>query len=584
MSNARLLAAIELASLHKCHIFPLVGKKPTKGSQGYKDATTDLRKITEWWKNHPERNIGIATGGKSGFFALDIDPRHLGDESLHMLEDKFGMLPETVSVKTGANGSHYYFKMPKGRNLKFKNSIRPGIDIKANGGYVVAPPSVHPETGREYEWDNPIDEHDIAEAPEWLLQLVSGHNEESAKNEQADVINEGKRNNVLCSMAGGLRRLGLNLEEIKHSLIKINTIRCKPPLLENEVNKIVESICNYPAGNISSEPDRVSIIPFSNIKTEEIDWLWPNRIARGKVTLLQGDPGLGKSLLTIDIASRVSRGALWPDNYTSADQGDVFILSAEDDASDTIKPRIEAAGGDCNRIHSVRPDGFSIDSDLDQLVSTNVQEKPHLLIIDPISAYLGKADSHKSEDVRRIMTRLSTFSEAYRIAILVVTHLNKSPGLKAAYRTMGSISFVAAARSSWLIATDPDDASSRLMVQAKTNLTGKVGGLRFRFTDRKTPRLEWDSEVIDIRPDDLLAGESKDRVNKKSVAKNFLENYLSNGPQKSTDVIQAAKSDGISEKTLQRAAKEIGVQNGRNGFGKGSFCYWELPIDGRKSA
>lgn len=154
-------------------VFPLVrlGKTPYGSTNGHKDATTNKSKLLDWWGTTREANIGLRTGIESGLFVLDVDPRHGGNESLKRLSDEHGPLPETLTVATGGGGQHFYFLHP-GKGFKVTSRPLPdyvGLDVKGDGGYVVAPPSVH-ETGAVYEFEN---SHDVAVAPEWLLGLVA---------------------------------------------------------------------------------------------------------------------------------------------------------------------------------------------------------------------------------------------------------------------------------------------------------------------------------------------------------------------------------------------------------------------------
>jgi hypothetical protein len=204
------------------------------------------------------------------------------------------------------------------------------------------------------------------------------------------------------------------------------------------------------------------LISLADVQSRPIEWLWPGRIARGKVTLLAGDPGLGKSFLTLDLAARVSRGSPWPDAPdASAPLGGVVLLSAEDDVEDTIRPRLDAAGADVHRIkllqavrHNYRENQkeaiFSLVTDLPALEAAILAVPGcQLVVIDPITAYLGETDSHKNAEIRGLIAPLAALAAKYGVAIVCVTHLNKSGSGPAIYRSIGSIAFVAAARAVW---------------------------------------------------------------------------------------------------------------------------------------
>ena len=238
--------------------------------------------------------------------------------------------------------------------------------------------------------------------------------------------------------------------------------------------------------------DRGSLITrrLSDIEAKPISWLWPGRIARGKVTLIAGNPGLGKSQIAANIAGIVTTGGKWPVCQTRCAPGNVLIFSAEDDPADTLRPRLEAAGADLGRVHFV--DGielglkgtgvshrrvFSMQSDLPYLEAKLAElEGISLVVIDPISAYLGGTDSHKNAEVRALLTPLGELAARYNAAIIAVSHLNKSAGMQALMRVSGSGAFVAAVRGAYLVAEDPKDKGGRLFCPLRTTLDPTARG------------------------------------------------------------------------------------------------------------
>jgi putative DNA primase/helicase len=230
------------------NIFPLRGKMPFAGTHGFKDATDNLEVIEAWMKEYPNCNWGIATGAANELVVLDVDPRNGGDDSLADLEKKYGALPETFSVKTGGGGQHFYFSHPGGKIKSGANVLGAGLDVKGDGGYVVAPDSIHPDTKRQYVVDS---DTDIAEIPAWLLTQLrekpaaaQAHGDNGQKG-----INEGERNNTLASMAGAMQRRGISAGTILIALKEENRKRCNPPLPDAELESIATSIGNYqPAG------------------------------------------------------------------------------------------------------------------------------------------------------------------------------------------------------------------------------------------------------------------------------------------------------------------------------------------------
>jgi putative DNA primase/helicase len=229
---------------HPCHqsVCDSAGKHP-RTKNGVHDASTDEAKIRRWWETWEDANIGVATGKESGIFALDVDPRKGGAESLASLEAKHGKLPETRTVDTGGGGVHYFFKYP---DFPVKNSagtLGPGLDIKGEGGSIVVAPSLH-TSGRRYRWRN---DAPIADASGWLLRLLQEAQKTRANGGAAmgGAIPEGHRNDTLMSLAGTMRRRGMEAEEIEAALLVTNNKRCNPPLAEDEVRMIASSVCRY---------------------------------------------------------------------------------------------------------------------------------------------------------------------------------------------------------------------------------------------------------------------------------------------------------------------------------------------------
>lgn len=231
------------------------GKHPVT-QNGLKDATTNPTIINNWWKVYPSANIGLVTGAKSGFVVLDIDPRHGGTDTLLNLEAAEGKLPTTLESLTGGGGKHIFFKHPGGRILNNQNGkFGAGIDIRADGGYIVAPPSNH-ISGNLYMWEASSDPTmQIADAPQWVLNRLTkdvqgGGTNNNPKNTKpnhngSQKINQGRRNSSLTSYAGKLRKLGNDEQQILAALKVYNQSNCNPPLSDAELQAIAKSISKY---------------------------------------------------------------------------------------------------------------------------------------------------------------------------------------------------------------------------------------------------------------------------------------------------------------------------------------------------
>ncbi len=232
-------------------------------------------------------------------------------------------------------------------------------------------------------------------------------------------------------------------------------------------------------GNKLPEPG-ACVVTLDSVRPEHISWLWPGRLPAGKLVVLDGDPGAGKSTLTLDFAARVSTGSPWPDR-TPCPAGDVLLLSAEDGLADTIRPRLDAAGADPSRVHALtevitagddgelrsRPPVIPGDLHLAEQVIT--EHGVRLAVIDVLMAYLsGEVNAHKDQDVRRALHQMSGLAERTGCCILVIRHLNKSGGPNALYRGGGSIGIVGAARAAFIAVADPEDDTGRTRVLAPT--------------------------------------------------------------------------------------------------------------------
>lgn len=215
--------------------------------QGVLNADTDQQMIREWWALYPDANIGIATGDASGVLVLDIDSRSGGEESLSNLELKFERLPDTPAVLTGGGGVHFYFRMPNSDIRNSAGAIGSGIDVRGNGGYVIAPPSLH-LSGETYGWSPALHPSKVSTVPVpgWLLERMSPR---SFKSNEAKVlphkIREGERNSWMTSVAGSMRRKGFCGDAIYAAISIENNRRCDPPMDDREVRRIANSIERY---------------------------------------------------------------------------------------------------------------------------------------------------------------------------------------------------------------------------------------------------------------------------------------------------------------------------------------------------
>jgi hypothetical protein len=330
--------------------------------------------------------------------------------------------------------------------------------------------------------------------------------------------------------------------------------------------------------------DPLDLVTLADVQPERVEWLWPRRLARRKYSLLAGDPGLGKSTLALGIAARLSRpSSTWPDG-SPAPHGRTLVLSAEDGIADTIRPRIDRLEGDASQIvvlravrdeRGARP--LNVARDLDRLAEAIRRVQPLLVLIDPITAYLGRTDSYKDAEVRGLLAPLMAEIDAQRVALLAVGHLAKADQRAALHRPGGSIAFVAAARIVLCLAADPNDPDRRVLAGLKSNLAALPESLAFRLPDG---RLTWEHGAVELDAEALLRpaapADREDATDADAVLRALLAD-VSAWPMDAKQALAAGEAHGITERTLRRAARRLGVEIRRVGFGRGGRWYWYLP-------
>jgi putative DNA primase/helicase len=354
----------------------------------------------------------------------------------------------------------------------------------------------------------------------------------------------------------------------------------------------IERIRAVASGDGDIGRGRVVSRTLDTVAPQKIRWLWPNRIVVGKYNEIVGNPGDGKTVMVGDLAARVSSGKPCPDSNVSMGPAGVVFISAEDDYADTIRPRLEAAGADLSRIRVVDGVGgydddtgrrmlrsLSLDRDvpaIEEAIKTTPNCK--MLVLDPITAYCGRIDSHKNAEVRALLVPIVEMASTHGVAVVGITHFNKNGNGKAVNRGMGSQAWIAAARMVWAVVRDPE-RGTRLMLPIKCNLARDVTGLSYRIDDRDgVPVVEWLPEAVTTTVDEVLAeGQSQRRTSpRKQDVKVWLGGKLANGPVAANDILQDGEAAGFSEKLLRWAKKEIAVRSYAEGFGRDAVWFWKL--------
>jgi len=324
---------------------------------------------------------------------------------------------------------------------------------------------------------------------------------------------------------------------------------------------------------------------MDSVEPEPIRWLWKHKLARGKLTLLAGDGGTCKSFISLDLAARLSRGASWPDGMPNELTAGTLLLTCEDDANDTIRPRLDAAGADVRRVHHVKGiekpgegmlDLVALEKDL-PLVDHQLRTASDcaLLVIDPIGSYLASTDENSNVQLRRVLAGLSELAGRTGVAVLLIHHLRKSGGT-AVHRTLGSVAFVTGVRMAFVALRDPDDETQEqcFFLPTKSNLSRCRSGLAYSIAedDHSRPYVRWEREPIYVDADDVVTTPSKRERGpspKTLEAMNWLKAALTDGPRPARELIAEAKKDGIGKRSLDSAKAHLGVQAQKAGFAGG---------------
>jgi hypothetical protein len=335
------------------------------------------------------------------------------------------------------------------------------------------------------------------------------------------------------------------------------------------------------------------LVRLSDVTPETVSWLWKGRLPCGKLVVLDGDPGLGKSTLSLTFAAHVSTGRAWPDGQLCP-IGGVVIMSAEDGLADTMRPRLDAAEADTNRIHALTAIEYLTDdgdrrerpptlADIDIVRAMVEQTGAKLLIVDVLMAYLpSKVDSHRDQDVRGVLHQLSTLAEDTGCTVLLLRHLNKTGAGSPIYRGGGSIGIIGAARAGFLVAPDPDDDDVRVLACVKSNLAATPPSLSYRLEEVPggVTRVVWGEESQHAAAALLRRGNPEERTDRTECdeAAEWLLGYLKDqgGRASRKDVFETGGATGFTEATLKRAKDKAHVGHESGGFPRTTV--WVHPL------
>lgn len=567
------------------------GKHPL--TQWRNHSTTDEKEIVAWFAG-TNRNVGIDCG-KSGLVVIDEDT----PGALQALADQLGEpIPATFTVKTG-RGHHYYFEQPASPLGNQAGSLKVHhIDVRGEGGYVVGPGSLH-ASGTHYEPLNA--DAPVFPLPQWLLDQVVARESPRATNfeplpqRHLNRIPVGQRHTQLLSYAGFLRNTGISLDEAR-MLMGERWKHCDQPpgdpFLLEQAHAIVQDVFRrYEQPSEQHKPGRRLVLTrAADIKPIRVRWVWEGRLAMGTLGLLAGREGQGKSTVTAWLAAQVTRGTL-PGEFFGTPKG-VVICATEDSWAHTIVPRLIAAEADLTRVHGVEvvtSDGvfgsLSLPRDLGELADAAVATDAALIVLDPLLSRLEDSlDTHIDADVRRALEPLVATADQNRLAILGLTHFNKSTQNDPLTAVMASRAFTAVARSVHIVVRDTVIEGRRLFGTPKNNL-GSTDLPMHAFTieghsvptedgDAWTSKAVW-GELVDENPYDVMArsNENYDRSATDEAA-DWLQDYMwtQGGRAASGDIKREGRKAGHSEDSLKRARRKLGIRSVPEGYPRKT--YW----------
>ena len=322
----------------------------------------------------------------------------------------------------------------------------------------------------------------------------------------------------------------------------------------------------------------LKLIHMEDVVSKEVEWLWYPYIPYGKITIIEGDPGEGKTTLVLKLAAALSRGLPLPcDDDKEYEPIHIIYQTAEDGIEDTIKPRLEKAGADCSMIRVIDETDKELSMTDDRLEQAIIETGARLIILDPIQAYIGATvDMHRANEIRPVLKHLGIIAEKHNCAIILIGHMNKASGSKSTYRGLGSIDIQATARSVLLVARLRDKPNIRIMAHDKSSLAPAGDAIGFEMTE--------DNGMVCIGPyditiDELLSGNEGREKKKLDIAENFIKEYFgSNKVIPSNEIMMEAAKRSIKRNTLLSAKKKLGITSDKEKAEDGTIYWtWIMP-------
>lgn len=580
-------------------VFPLIEKeKKPLTANGFKDASTDPEKIEEWWSVHPNANIGIATGDISGgIVAIDMDiDKDKGKDGYHAFlkwcDENFLVLPDSWLSITGRGGYHLIYKslFPVPSKIGWLEDV----DIRANGGYIVAPPSIHPN-GTRYEWEQDPEEYQLVTTDDIDVEFVMNSILADTKSNTEplkvpDEIPEGHRDEIMFKLACKYQAMGMSDSEMEAALKVANQERCKPPLTDKEIRQKLKQAQKYAKGeNISVSDNSATVAKrrtygkirkideevtehdldmpvLEDFEERQKEWLITGYIPKGAVTLLCSDGGIGKTTLWCDTLAAFTTGrstifdkALGIPFHTGTARS-VMYFSKEDPTEEILKGKLREAGADQKKIRC-----FGLDDErlskiwygsllLEKLVE---KYKPDIVVFDTLQAFLPDGvDMAKRKDMRDALNPLNALGAQFGTAFLMVMHTNKS--MNSGRQRMADSSDIWDLGRSALMAGRTKDEGIMYLSHEKSNY-GRLQktilfsvtdtGIEFKGTSKKKDR-DYVAEGGNVSAPSPKLDEARDFI---------LENV--DGCIEVGELEKMAKAAGIAKGTLENARAELKKEN-----------------------
>jgi Bifunctional DNA primase/polymerase, N-terminal/AAA domain/Primase C terminal 1 (PriCT-1) len=550
-------------------------KKCNVAWEEFQHRRATAEEIRTWWSQWPDANVGIVTGKISDIVVIDLDSANAKDKLKDLIPSlDINSIPRSRTGK----GWQLFFQHPK-VPIGNRAGVIPDLDVRGDGGYVVAPPSIHPN-GKTYVWELPINDA-LPKLPGDLYKLIASPTPNSGEHERFDTagalagVPDGKRDDTIFKFACKLRSADIP-RDIAEDLILKAANSCDPPFPSREaLEKVARVYQKYEVKEAKTNGATIEGIVVQTMETveeENVDFLWAKRIARSKITDFSGDPGIGKSTAASMIAATISRGQALPFDTEPEAPLRTLIISAEDTPTDILKPRLRKMNADMSLVFIPDMKRNFTPSQIDQKLLEKMFEdsNPALCIIDPIIAYTQGRNTNKASEVREFLGPLASLAEKYKTAIIMIRHLNKNSANSALYRGQGSIDFAAVCRSAFVFAKDNDNPDRRFMSHAKSSLSMLQPTLEFFINEDGI--FQWGIETTESADEILTPGKKPEKINE---AVKFLQNILANGPMPSNEIKDKAAKADVSWRTIWRAKDFLQIKASKER--ETGAWFWRLP-------